>query len=247
MTVRRDSQMIPAMRPAAIAREKLGVALGQIQEIPDAPPDVGRVSELIARAIGALYDVQSSSPDDPVHVSGVKAAMEHLSTCLERLQEVTVRGPAIDGATATIAQTLAVLYPVSKVQAKGPMATPTPPPKPLPDDPRRSTRRHAVEADVGFQSESHFYTGFTQDVSEGGLFLATFKLQPIGTEMALSFTLPDGHLVSCTGTVRWIREYNDRDPNSSAGMGVQFKRLENEDRKAIERFLKDRPAIFYED
>ena len=245
--IRRDSQMIPAMRPAAIAREKLGMALGQIQEIPDTPPEVMRVTELIAKAIAALFDVQSSNPDDPVHVTGVRLAMEHLSTCLERLQDVKTRGPAIDGATATVAQTLAVLYPISKVQSKGPMPLPTPPPKVLPDDPRRTTRRVAVEADVGFQSESHFYTGFTQDVSEGGLFLATFKVLAIGTEMAVSFTLPDGHLVSCAGTVRWTRDYNDRAPNISPGMGVQFKHLQPEDRAAIERYLTQRPALFYED
>ena len=245
--IRRDSQMIPAVRPAGLAREKLGIALGQIQEIPNPPADVQTVMELIAKAIGALYAVQSSEPDEPAHAEGVKQSMEHLSECLERLQEVKDRGPATDAATATVAQTLAVLYPVSKVQEKGPLPLQPPRGKPLPDHPGRTTRRMTMETDVGFQSESHFYTGFTQDISEGGLFIATYDTKEIGSEMAVSFTLPDGHLVSCVGVVRWLREYNSMHPDVHPGMGVQFRDLPSEDQRAIEGFLTHRPAMFYED
>jgi uncharacterized protein (TIGR02266 family) len=239
--------MIPAVRPAGLAREKLGIALGQVQEIPDPPGDVQVVMELIAKAIGALYAVQSSEPDEPAHVAGVKQSMEYLSQCLERLQEVTTRGPAIDGATAMIAQTLAILYPIAKVQEKGPLPLAPAPAKALPDHPGRTTRRMTMETDVGFQSESNFFTGFTQDISEGGLFIATYDVKEMGSEMAVSFTLPDGHFVSCVGVVRWIREYNTLTPDVHPGMGVQFRELSDEDRKAIERFLTQRPAMFYED
>jgi len=247
MVERRDSKMIAAVRPAAIAREQLGMALGQIQEIPDPPDDVQQVTELIAKSLGALYAVQSSEPDDPAHVAGVRQAMENLSKCLGLMQDVSVRGEAIDAATGTLAKTLAVLYPVSKVQERGGVPIEPPPPEPVPTDPRRSTMRLAVETDVGFQSESQFYTGFTQDVSEGGLFIATYNVLEMGTKMAVSFTLPDGHLVSCSGIVRWVREYNETTPDVHPGMGLQFTELAPEDRQAIEGFLAQRPAMFYED
>lgn len=248
MPVRRDSQMIPAVRPAGLARDNLGVVLGQIQEIPDPPESLQSVMELVAKAIGALYAVQSSDPDEPAHAAGVQQSMTYLSECLERLQEVEVRGDAIDGATSTMAQTLALLYPVSKAQEKGPLPSEPPPAKPvLSKHPSRITQRITMEADVGFQSESQFYTGFTQDISEGGLFLATYDVKDIGSNIAVSFTLPDGHLVSCYGFVRWIREYNSLTPDVHPGMGVQFKGLSDEDRGAIEGFLTHRPAMFYED
>lgn len=245
MPVRRDSQMIPAIRPAGLAREKLGIALGQIQEIPDPPSGVRDVMELIAKAIGALYAVQSSEPDEPGHVAGVKQSMGYLSECLERLQDVG--GDAIDAATSTVAQTLAVLYPVSKVQEKGPLPIEQPTSHPVPSHPSRITQRMVMETDVGFQSESHFYTGFTQDISEGGLFLATYDVKDIGTKMAVSFTLPDGHFISCVGVVRWLREYNTMTPDVHPGMGLQFSELNSEDGQAIEGFLAQRPAMFYED
>lgn len=247
MSNRRDSKMIEAIRPATMAREQLGEALGLIQEIPNPPADVNKVTELIAQALGALFAVQSSEPEEPAHVAGVQQSMGFLSECLERLQEVSVRGPEVDNATATIARTLAVLYPISKVQEKGGISQTPPPPQAMPHDARRSTQRLAIDADVGFQSESNFYTGFTQDISEGGLFLATYNIQDLGTEMAVSFTLPDGYLVSAVGVVRWVREYNEMTPDIHPGMGLQFTSLAPEDKHAIETFLDQRPAMFYDD
>lgn len=242
--VARESQMIRAARPAAIARENLGTALGQIQEIPDPPGDVQHVTALIAQALGSLFAVQSSEPEEPAHVQGVRAAMAALSQCLERLQDVTVRGREIDAATGTIARTLAILYPISRVQERGPLPSEPTATKPIPHDTRRSTERVGIEVDVGFASESQFYTGYTQDISEGGLFVATHDLKKIGTKMAVSFTLPDGYLVSAVGVVRWLREYNDLTDDISPGMGVQFIDLSKDDRGAIEKFLTVCPGIF---
>jgi len=244
---RKDSKMIKAVRPAAMAREMLGEALGQIQDIQGAPLDVEEITEYIAKAIGALFAVQASEPEEPAHVAGVQQSMSYLSACLEKMQDVSVRGPAIDSATSTLARTLAVLYPISKAQEKGPLPQQPAAPQPIAADPRRVTQRSGMEVDIGFQSETNFFTGFSQDISEGGIFLATYDLVDRGTEMAVSFTLPDGHLVSCTGVVRWIREHNDATPDVYPGMGVQFTDLSAEDRQAIDGFLKQRPAMFYEE
>jgi uncharacterized protein (TIGR02266 family) len=244
---RKDSKMIRAVRPAAMAKEMLGQALGQLQDIKEGRVEVEAIGELIAKAIGALYAVQSSEPEEPAHVAGVQQAMAHLSQCLEKLQNVRARGTAVDNATATLARTLAILYPVSRVQQKGPLPDLPQRPSALPHDPRRITQRSIFEVDIGFQSETNFYTGFSQDVSEGGIFIATYNVLERGTRMAVSFTLPDGHLVSCQGVVRWTREHNPSSPDISPGMGVQFERLSTEDRAAIDRFLAQRPAMFFEE
>jgi uncharacterized protein (TIGR02266 family) len=115
-------------------------------------------------------------------------------------------------------------------------------------DERRRFDRHSLTAEVGLRSESNFYTGFTEDVSEGGLFLATVDLAPIGTEIEITFTLPDGHIVSTRGIVRWTRQARDwSDHETTAGMGIQFRELLPEDREAIQMFIATRQPLFYAD
>lgn len=248
MTAPRDSKSIEATRPATIARDRLSTALQLIQEVPNPPPALEKATAFIAKSVGALFSVQSSSPEAPEHTAGVRHAMQHVASALEAMQDVQLKSREADNATAELARTLSVLYPISKVQERQQKGEAEPrPSQPLPDDPRRKSLRLTIETDVGFQTESNFYTGLTQDISEGGLFLATYELQPIGTKMAVSFSLPDGHFVSCVGVVRWIREYNEMTPDIHPGIGLQFTELQAEDKQAVEGFLHRRPALFYED
>lgn len=124
---------------------------------------------------------------------------------------------------------------------------PAPPPAPIAEDDRRACSRHSFEVEVGFESDSNFYTGFTEDVSEGGLFLATYQLKPRGTEIEVEFTLPDGHQVTTVGIVRWLRDTHDDNPDARPGMGIQFHALSGEDREAIQIFLGIRTPLFYDD
>jgi len=227
----------------------LGDALGGVQSITDPGIDAGRVSASIAKAVGALYAVQTSSPGDPAHVAGVCQAMDYLRDTLRLMQDVRGDDPALHEATATIARTMAMLYPVSKVQLRQSMQVDRPPSiigSRLPDDPRRQVQRVAIEADIGFQSDNNFFTGFSEDISTGGIFIATFDGRPIGSQLAINFTLPDGHLVSALGVVRWVREYNDTAPDMQPGMGVQFTSLGEEDRERINSYLEQREPIFYD-
>jgi uncharacterized protein (TIGR02266 family) len=243
------TSQIKATRPAQLARAMLGEALGQIQDIRDVRVDVGHVTAAIAKAVGALFAVQSSDPDEPAHRSGVCQAMDHLRGTLEQLQEIAADEPALVAATRTIAKTLAVLYPVSKVQERQSLVPGAPAAAlrgAIAHDSRRSVQRFSIETEIGFQSDSNFYTGFTEDVSEGGLFVATYDRKPIGSKLCVNFTLPDGHLVSTEGTVRWVRDYNQSTPNLTPGMGVQFTGLAGEDRDRINGFLHMREPMFYE-
>jgi uncharacterized protein (TIGR02266 family) len=243
------SEQIKATRPAQLAREMLGAALGQIQDIRDPRLNVEGVTSSIAKAVGALFAVQASEPREAAHRAGVCQAMDYLRHTLEQMQDVGGAEPALASATKTIAKTLAILYPISKVQERqsqlpgSPVATIG---GEIPHDARRSLHRFSIDTEIGFQSESNFFTGFTEDVSEGGLFIATYDYRPIGSPLSINFTLPDGHLVSADGIVRWIREYNRTAPNMQPGMGVQFTQLRAEDKSAINSFLMQREPLFYE-
>jgi uncharacterized protein (TIGR02266 family) len=244
-----EPRVIPATEPAARARELLGQALGAVQSTTNPEIDADVVAASIAKAVGALFAVQQSAPSEPAHVAGVCQAMDHLRETLRLMQEVLGEDPALHEATASIARTLAMLYPISKVQERQSIQAGRPPSiigSRLPEDPRRQVQRVAIEADIGFQSDDNFFTGFSEDISTGGIFIATFDNRPIGSQLAINFTLPDGHLVSAPGVVRWLREFNETTPDMQPGMGVQFTGLSDDDRNRINSFLELREPMFYE-
>lgn len=112
---------------------------------------------------------------------------------------------------------------------------------------RRRSPRVTLETEITIESESNFYTGFTEDISDGGLFLATYQLRPIGSEIEVSFTLPDGHTVHASGLVRWLRDPRDYNRDAPPGMGIQFHGLSDQDRAAILEFIRSRSPLFYDE
>ncbi len=108
---------------------------------------------------------------------------------------------------------------------------------------RRSSPRISIEAELGFHSETNFFTGFTKDLSDGGLFIATYKTLPIGRTLSVTFGLPEGREITAVGRVVWVREAEGDLPK---GMGVRFLDLSDEDHAAILRFIEERPPVFYD-
>jgi uncharacterized protein (TIGR02266 family) len=100
---------------------------------------------------------------------------------------------------------------------------------------------------VGLRSESNFYTGFSDDVSEGGLFVATYSLLPVGAHLQVSFGLPNGQEIVAEAEVRWVRDPMVGDMSLSPGMGVRFTSLSAEHLTAIRSFMLVRPPMFYDD
>src|SRR5262245_24430613 len=101
-----------------------------------------------------------------------------------------------------------------------------------------------LEVEITFESEHNFYTGFTQNISGGGLFVSTPMPRPIGAVMVVRFrlaTADDTIDIETEAIVRWVREIG------VTGMGVQFLHLADEHRKAIDHFIAQRESIFYDD
>jgi uncharacterized protein (TIGR02266 family) len=133
------------------------------------------------------------------------------------------------------------------LRAFAPKPAPTPPSADL--DSRRRHSRVAVNLEVTMESESNFYSGFSMNLSEGGLFVATHDYQQIGAQLQVTLSLPDGDepiIASCV--VRWVREYNPIIPDMIPGMGVQFVQLTPFELNRIEQFCKGlRDPLFYDD
>ena len=112
----------------------------------------------------------------------------------------------------------------------------------------RATRRVDLKVEVGVEDHTNFYTGFSQNVSEGGLFIATYNLREVGTQVEVAFTLPNQYTVEATGTIRWIRDTRDADNHDAPpGLGIEFDQLTHEDRKQIRAFTEWRAPMFYPD
>jgi uncharacterized protein (TIGR02266 family) len=116
---------------------------------------------------------------------------------------------------------------------------------------RREHPRKAVSVEVGLQSESNFWVGFSHDISQGGLFVATYDTLPEGSEVQVTFCLP-GHPepICVAATVRWVRDYReDLDHGETAipGMGVRFIDLSEADQRAIADFIQIREPLFFPD
>lgn len=107
---------------------------------------------------------------------------------------------------------------------------------------RRGSPRVAIEAEIGLHSETNFYQGFTEDLSDGGLFIATYDVLPVDAKLTVKFSLPDGHQIIANGRVVWVRDLQE---GTGPGMGIEFEGLRPDDHAAILHFIELRPALFY--
>ncbi len=114
-----------------------------------------------------------------------------------------------------------------------------------PPRPQRLSPRVRMMAAIDFSSDANFYQGFSANISEGGLFVATVNLVPLGTEVDLSFSLPSGDRIDAKGVVRWVREVNDKLPDAFPGMGVEFVNLAPQAQESIDAFIAQRDPLFF--
>ena len=111
---------------------------------------------------------------------------------------------------------------------------------------RRDLVRLGFTATVDVLTPSTFWTGFTENISEGGLFLATAEPLRIGDEVAITLGIEGDPPIELTGVVRWLRL--SQGPNGPApGAGVQFVGMNEETSLRIHRFMETRrEALFYD-
>ncbi len=111
---------------------------------------------------------------------------------------------------------------------------------------RREHSRFAVDLDVTVGSDHNFYAGFAENLSAGGVFIATHKLKRVGSKIELTINLPDGAKLTALGEVRWVRVFNETS-DTPPGMGVKFIELSDGAVEAITAFLERRDPLFFDD
>lgn len=112
---------------------------------------------------------------------------------------------------------------------------------------RRQHTRHRVDLDVTVSSDHNFYTGFVENMSSGGIFIATHRLKQVGEKVEFTINLPDSKQpITGLGEVRWMRLYSEGS-NVEPGMGVSFTQISAQAVQRVQDFLAQREPIFYDD
>jgi uncharacterized protein (TIGR02266 family) len=112
---------------------------------------------------------------------------------------------------------------------------------------RRQHTRHRVDLDVTVSSDHNFYTGFVENMSSGGIFIATHRVKQVGEKVEFTINLPDSKQpITGLGEVRWVRLFSE-DSNVEPGMGVSFTQISAQAVQRVQAFLAQREPIFYED
>lgn len=159
--------------------------------------------------------------------------------------------PSVHPSSAKVPAAAAVPEGLEKVEV---LRSEPPPPPPAPTSApdlgerqswteSRRSHRQIVEIEVGLASESNFYVGFTENLSEAGVFIATYAAKPIGAKVIVALAFPNGDELRVPGTVRWQREAAS---DGWPGMGVQFDKLSADDEAKIRKFLSLREPMFYD-
>jgi uncharacterized protein (TIGR02266 family) len=109
----------------------------------------------------------------------------------------------------------------------------------------RAAQRVNLRVDVSLQTEDNFFQGFSENLSEGGVFISTLAPPLIGTAVNLALTVGDDESVRVQGVVRWIRV----DENAEAtGCGVQFTDLSTQAERAISLLIaqSEKDPLFFD-
>lgn len=87
------------------------------------------------------------------------------------------------------------------------------------------------------EKNGYFYIDYTTDISEGGLLIHSDKTYPPGTELELAFRFPDSiNWINSKCSVVWSTKKDDIIP----AMGLRFKNLNENDRRTIKSYLKEK-------
>jgi sulfite reductase beta subunit-like hemoprotein len=110
---------------------------------------------------------------------------------------------------------------------------------PRPHNVRRYQRKNALIPVVVRAAGNKVKAGVrldTTDLSEGGLFLRSDLLFEVGEDLSIEIPLGDGKVTVARGRVAWVTRGSGK--KASAGMGIEFARLSDHDRRALADSLR---------
>jgi len=101
---------------------------------------------------------------------------------------------------------------------------------------RRRFRRIRLNARVDFGTPHNFFGGESENLSIGGVFIATGNLLRLGRHVQVRLTLPGAGSFDLRGVVAWRRLVAD--DTGPTGLGIRFSELSERARAAIDEFVR---------
>ena len=106
-------------------------------------------------------------------------------------------------------------------------------------DNRTSGTRIPIQLLVDYKADGNYLFDFCKDLGEGGVFIETKNPKKQGSELELTFTIPDSkQTLSTKGKVIWVQEPIEGRQDLTPGMGIQFESFDSNDRKTLEEFVR---------
>jgi uncharacterized protein (TIGR02266 family) len=98
------------------------------------------------------------------------------------------------------------------------------------DNEQRRAWRSALLLELTYEGAGVRTETRISDISVKGVYIDTMTLIPVGSNLKLTFTLPDGYVVHAGGEVVHSQP--------QAGIGVKFVNLDPEDARRIREFIR---------
>ena len=215
------------MQVPGLASRVTALALPQLEQGPVVEHSVSMRKEAVAARRAAIADVKQRLPD-------FTAALARLSYKISAEEGAVAHN--VDLARAVAREVAAA---ARKLEAAGEDLQPLGRRKPA-----RTQPRVRAQVMVDFSGpDGHWQSGFSTNLSDGGVFIATVRPVAIGAVVKLRFQLPGGARIECSGVVRWVRQVNDKRSETVPGLGVQFVGLSDDAKHAIDAFVRERDPV----
>ena len=104
---------------------------------------------------------------------------------------------------------------------------------------RRTAERFDARIPIEYQAgEGDFLFENTENISKGGLFVATPTPEKLGTVLELRFKNPGtDESIKVEGEVVWANDPEDGKDHPNPGMGIQFLKMDEETKEAVLRLV----------
>lgn len=236
--------VVPAQAPIPVAEPALAQApLAQAPLAQQAPAPVAEPAPQHAQQV-ALAEPGPHAPAAHVPQQTAPVALA------EPAPHPAAAQPAFAGAAAH-AEDVAARRPDPLAQTQLAGTSPSvsePPPRRVPSVPPEAPPDALhVDAALGAHSPTNFYKGLSGNdvLKDGGLFVATYKIPPIGRKLWVTVSLPGGYEFQAVAVVRWTRESGSGD--APPGFGAQFQEISSEARQLVYRYVRNREPLFHDD
>jgi len=231
-TVRAELEALRSERDALAGRLETALAELEALEVPLTPTPLPEAPERDSAEALSVEALALAPPPLPA-VPDVEARdVEARDVAAPPLPQVSSPGP-IDSTEPSDLSLLRRLV-VTPAEAERPSAAP--------GVERRTEARLPCEFEAEFVHDTQFFAGITQDISCGGVFVATYQRLPIGSCLVIGFELPDGTAIEARGEVRWIRE--DERGGERPGLGIAFTEISSDAVRKISEFCRGRPPLY---